>query len=402
MEQHILMIVGDSGSGKSDTNNCVLGEERFDVSDLPYACTKDPVSASVQLNGKELICIDTEGFNDGTSITETQIQKLGDFLRKWKPGVSVVAVAIQYSVVRFSQGVKDVIKFVYDAFQTTEILNHFCIIFTHCPNNYDKEKKTRLYNEAAKSYLREISNDNNISDIPMFFVETQRKDEPDMKKEFDRIREFVFSKNAIMTKDFIDASLGETHETEMETKVSQGIRDSGNKKYEKFIDRKRIVTIPNNGSPRKFSEWETIRSYEELIEESNEEWERNIRGGYEYSGDTRYVVYYDRYRKVTHNLRNGKYTYSGWVETNKTRKYDASRQREEQTDSNTTLYDEDSSKWVYKTQYLRRYKIIDFDGTISYTDWKEYKSSTYENKSKPPPQIVTYYHGGGGRNCYIA
>lgn len=401
MSTGTLFVVGNTGSGKSSVLNCFLGVEHFATSELPTPCTKDPESFSNTINGRRLIAIDSEGFNDGQNNHEIQTRKLGNFLRNCMTGVNAIAVVQPYTMCRFAQGVMDEIKFLYDTFKTNDILSHFCIIFTFCPSNCDRNLKQTMYNNEAKEFLKEISGATNVPDIPMFFIETRKMHKPDMAEELERLRNFVLSKSVLLTKEVYDALYGFKEETERQNRVYQGIRKDGNKKYETYIDRVRTVKIPNNGNPRQYSNWRTTRSYEELLEEEKTEWKYHVYNGYEYSGDTRYKVYYDQYRTVIYNHKLNKNTYeSGWTSTNKKREYNASRSfvryeyKTKREFDHTTKYNN-----VYRISKLKREVTRDFDGSLSYGNWWEYDHE-YEYEQRPVVEHVTYESDDDF--CYIA
>lgn len=216
---------------KSSVLNCFLGVEHFATSELPTPCTKDPESFSNMINGRKLIAIDSEGFNDGQNIHKVQTQRLGNFLRSCMTGVNAIAVFQPYTMCRFAQGVMDEIKFLYDTFKTNEILSHFCIIFTFCQSNCDRNDKQTLYNNEAKEFLKKISGAASVPDIPMFFIETRKMHKPEMANELERLRNFVLNKSVLLTKEVYDALYVFKEETERQYGYFQGIRKDGNKKW---------------------------------------------------------------------------------------------------------------------------------------------------------------------------
>lgn len=382
MNVSTILVIGDTGSGKSSLLNAVLNIELIETSDSPTPCTKGPASFSSMFGDNKLIGLDSEGFNDCQNKIEVQIPRLGDFLRSCMTGVNVIAVVIQYQLCRFSQGVMNTIKFVYDTFHTEEMLSHFCIVFTHCPSNCDKAVKVNTYNEQAKKFLRQISGVTDVPDIPMFFVQTRKKHKPEMIKELENIRNLMLSKSALLTKEVYDALYGFKEEIEKEIKVSQGYSIRGNYKYEIFIDRERIIKIPNNGSDRKYSEWKETNRYEELVEEEKKEREYDVFDGYEIDGKYRYRVYYDRYRTIKYNHRLNRNTYvSGWTWINRTRKFDKKKEKYYEYDEEKQFDDVTENYVWYRISRIKRKVTINFDGSKSYGDWKEY-DFTYTHEEK--------------------
>lgn len=393
METGAVLVLGDTGAGKSSVLNALLGTDHFESSSSSLACTKEPSSFSQVIdNEKTLVGIDSEGFNDGTSITEFQIEKLGKFLRNWTTGINLIAVVIQFQKCRFSQGIMDVVQFVYNAFQNPELLSHICIIFTHSPKKCNKEEKIANYNVAAKQYLTSISGVNDIPDIPMFFVQTRKKERQDVADELQKIRQLIFSKSVLWTKEVHDALFGYKEEIETQNHVSLGFVTVGNMKKQKFIDRQRKVTIPNNGSAKNYSEWQTIRGpYYEDVEEERTEYDREIYAGYEYSNDgmIRYKAYYDKYRTVVYNFKQGKITQSsGWFETNRRRYVDARKEIIDEEKVERDLVQTTPSQYIYKKYWMKRQKIIGFDKEVTNTNWE--KTGRYEYEYEDRPVEVVY------------
>ena len=71
-----VLLIGDTGTGKSTFGNYYLQKNVFEESDSDEPVTTEPVAKSNVINGCTRWAIDTEGLNDGQSINAVQIQKL--------------------------------------------------------------------------------------------------------------------------------------------------------------------------------------------------------------------------------------------------------------------------------------------------------------------------------------
>lgn len=61
----VLMVIGDTGTGKSSFGNLYLGRPAFKESDSPAPVTLESTSASSVVDGITRTVIDTEGLSDG-------------------------------------------------------------------------------------------------------------------------------------------------------------------------------------------------------------------------------------------------------------------------------------------------------------------------------------------------
>ncbi|MFA5616149.1 MAG: ribosome biogenesis GTPase Der, partial [Syntrophorhabdaceae bacterium] len=64
-----IALVGKPNTGKSSVANCMLGEERMIVSDIP-GTTRDSVDSGILFDGKQLVLIDTAGLRKKGKIYE--------------------------------------------------------------------------------------------------------------------------------------------------------------------------------------------------------------------------------------------------------------------------------------------------------------------------------------------
>lgn len=84
-----VLLVGDTGTGKSSFGNLYLGEVVFIANDSPNPVTLEAIEKSKEVtietkNGTKRgikRVIDTEGFVSGNSITSEQIRNLAKFLK---------------------------------------------------------------------------------------------------------------------------------------------------------------------------------------------------------------------------------------------------------------------------------------------------------------------------------
>lgn len=389
-----ILLIGDTGAGKSSFGNYYLREDVFEADDSEKPVTKDVVIKSRTIDGCTRWVIDTEGLNDGQSISSIQIQNLAKILKAYERGINAIAIIINGQNDRFSQGVKDIVKFAYYAFGTKETLKHICVVFTKCytKTNPKRDRKQKNYMNAVKNYLSEISGTplEDVPEIPVFFVDCYPEGEnSDSLANLNLFHGFAVNRSPIETKQFKEASYREDHEEEVRTGVSKGFEERGDTTYELFEDLKRIKIIPNNKDPVRYTDWECIKSYEKAIKKKIIQQKFDVDQGYIYSTNPpkRYKVTANQEKIIIRDLQTG-------YDIEETPWYNISEQRTEageQTEriqkrikkiekkevchhSAHSLFGKSSEDHTHFTIYHityeeQRVEKTDYDGNKTYSNW---------------------------------
>lgn len=202
-----ICIVGNKGVGKSSFGNLYLKTNAFKANDGTMADTKDTIVKMNEVDGMKRWVIDTEGLDDENSINSVQIQNLAKLMRNYERGINAFVIVLNGSHPRFSQGVKDIIKFTYNAFATKEVLNHICIVFTNCDNPRfpNRSQKKKEYLKCIQNYLSEISSVpiKEIPEIPIYFVDSYaEEDNSETPENMIQFHGWVCSRTPLETKQF--------------------------------------------------------------------------------------------------------------------------------------------------------------------------------------------------------
>ena len=390
-----ILLIGDTGTGKSTFGNYYLKEQVFEENDSEEPVTTEVVCKSKPVDGYQRYVIDTEGLNDGQSINAVQIQNLAKFMKSYDRGINVIAIILNGQYDRFSQGVKDIIQFAYNAFGTREALENMCIVFTKCysTTNPKRETKQTKYRNAVKQYLSEISGSplREIPDIPIFFVDCKPEHEnKDSESQLSLFHGFACMRDPLSTKNFKEAGYREQHFEETRTKFSKGFKTIGDTTYELFEDQKRTKIVPNNKDPARYTEWITMKSYKEAVKKVIFEKKNNVDLGFKNSpdGNIRYKVTVDQERKIVRDLRTGRdIEKTPWYNVSEERKTEAGR-KTEKTENRQRVFErkevchhgahsvfgKSSSPHTHYTIFRitrteQRTVRTDFDGKTTYSDW---------------------------------
>ena len=98
-----ILMIGDTGVGKSSFGNIYLEKPIFEASDSTDPVTLKADAQSNKINGCTRYAIDTVGFNDGQSIDSVQIQNLAILMRNYLRGVNGIVIVLNGMCDRFSQ-----------------------------------------------------------------------------------------------------------------------------------------------------------------------------------------------------------------------------------------------------------------------------------------------------------
>jgi hypothetical protein len=271
-ESVTCVLIGDTGSGKSEFGNRYLNSSPFESGDTPEPVTLEPKVGSTVIDGFTRYVIDTEGHADGNSVSSTQIQKLAKFLKGWKKGVNGVCVVLNGQHDRFSQGIKDTLRWSYNTFGTPEVLNNICIIFTRCYagiRNPNRERKRTDYCRCVRTFLSEVSGQEigRIPEIPVFFVDSLGEDDLETERNFVQFHGWLVSREALSTKLVRAVDLRDRIEEETNDRFFVEYRYDGPAKdqyrYAVYESRKREKVTPYNGDPVRYGEWKVIDTWEE-------------------------------------------------------------------------------------------------------------------------------------------
>ena len=196
-----ILLIGETGTGKSSLGNFLLGEDIFKVSD-------DPLSGTKKITGKQneidnIFVIDTPGYQDSDGDDRKNFKDILEYFCK-KKKLELLLMTLNYKSPRIPFTIINLIKFLCHAFPK-KLCNHIGFVFTHYDDEYEKktcktkdskENKKKKYISKIMEIISEETKEELFLGPPVFFVDSYIRDS-NSKEELNRLIYFTKSLNSI-------------------------------------------------------------------------------------------------------------------------------------------------------------------------------------------------------------
>ncbi|EDR28942.1 hypothetical protein, conserved [Entamoeba dispar SAW760] len=185
LKQTTLLLIGETGVGKSSLGNFILKDNVFNVSSKPKSETKNTIGYYGEDDKSDVFVIDTPSLNDSDGFDNEGIQNIIECVKNTR--LQGIVLTMDFRINRFSTNLRDIVKIISDVFQFKDFWKHICIVWTKCYNYTPKnklEKDKILKNEIKEEMIKFIKQTNKINEnidiektnkdfIPMYFVDSQ-------------------------------------------------------------------------------------------------------------------------------------------------------------------------------------------------------------------------------------
>lgn len=190
------------------------------------------------------------------------------FLKTWHYGVNAIALIINSQCNDFDTVIHKLIKLMKPLFNDPTFWNHICLVFTNCYAGCDSINKPlheHRYRTLLLDWIQQCQtqNSDNPPPLPVFFVDSMNwNTDPETRDQYRLLHGFVCGFKPLQT--FQNDGVNNFVKIEQETRnsVLVNTRIEGDIRIETYEDQKREKRIQDDGKTVTYSEWMTIRTWE--------------------------------------------------------------------------------------------------------------------------------------------
>ena len=269
-----IIVLGETGNGKSQFCNAVLKKQAFTVSDDTKSETKETKGSFGNDDAEKIFLIDTPGLQDSEGTDKEHLKQLISFVKE-QTHLQAVLIIFNFHNPRFPLNIKTMIKLLCNAFPQTDFWRHVGLVFTKFYDNLkEKQKKSKekfaiKYNEEIETLARESGNQYSFGNkltCPTFFV-----DSPDEESEMDDNTKEEINRLLVWASNLDPLDMKETKE--VDPNIKNEIIEYDEKKIDEKNNMKELIkTITYAKCMRKkqihytgeitFTDWVEIERYE--------------------------------------------------------------------------------------------------------------------------------------------
>lgn len=192
-----IVLVGETGQGKSTLGNFLLKKKAFEVSSKSQSCTAKTVIEDSEQDNIQVI--DTPGLKDSEGRDATYFENMTKKLKNEIKNLHLIVIVLNFQNPRLDITIKEMIKKLCKVFPK-HLAYHIAIVFTHYSiekddedeededNNMDpRQIKITDYVPSLMKIISSCTGEPLLLTPPVFFMNCKKKSDPETISERDRL-----------------------------------------------------------------------------------------------------------------------------------------------------------------------------------------------------------------------
>ena len=275
-----VIILGETGVGKSNLGNFIIKADEFKIS----SSTNSETQHCFYGESKEIIVIDSPGSNDSSLNEDIEEEHLIEIVKAFKKAkyLNTILILLNYQQPRLSKNLKIMIKLFSSIFKISFFLKHLGIVFTRCfdedgrPAPEELNEKKKEWDKEIKTIIKSTLINEELTDdkIQYFFVNLnpkKKKLDKGTEEEMTKLKLWIVS-NDFMNTEIVEESNHPGYKEEQEEQEYEERNIEGEKLVIKKFKKVRKKLIYVDGSVKYDGDWITVLvdTREETIEKFKE------------------------------------------------------------------------------------------------------------------------------------